>query len=141
MLLLVPIVLLLSFYASTIYGYIYLCFTTFPRIFKMQYGFSNSTASLAYLGIGVGAVLGLFLCGAVSDRLVASLTKKNGGEPRPEYRLPILIFGAVEVSIGLFLYAWSAAYKLHWIIPIIGTLLLGSGMVIAFVSGHDASAI
>ena len=50
-----PIVFLLSLYVSTLYSYLYLCFTTFPRIFEEQYGFSQQSSGLAYLGIGIGS--------------------------------------------------------------------------------------
>lgn len=133
MLFMSPIVFLLSLYASTIYSYLYLCFTTFPRIFQNQYGFSSGPAGLAYLGIGIGSFIGLLLCGAISDRLVKLLTRKHGGDPKPEYRLPALVIGAIMVPIGLFWYGWTAEHKAHWILPIIGTGFLGGGMVISIV--------
>jgi MFS family permease len=129
-----PIVLLLSLYMAIVYGYLYLMFTTFPRVFQGQYGFSNSSIGLAYLGVGIGSLVGLVFCGIVSDRLVKTLTKRNGGTSKPEYRLPIMLVGALVVPIGLFLYGWSADKKLHWIVPIIGTAFLGSGMFCIFVS-------
>lgn len=134
MLFMSPIVFLLSLYMATIYGYLYLLFTTFPRVFEGQYGFSNGSVGLTYLGTGIGSFFGLALCGAVSDRLVVSLTKRNGGTAKPEYRLPTMFIGAWIVPIGLFVYGWAAEKKVHWIVPIIGTGLLGAGMFAVFVS-------
>ncbi|KAJ9156578.1 Mfs multidrug [Pleurostoma richardsiae] len=132
MLCLSPMVLLLSLYAALIYGYLYLCFTTFPRVFEIQYGFSESSSGLVYLGIGVGSLIGLFVCGGTSDRLVKVLAaRRNGGVPKPEYRLPVLILGALLAPAGLFCYAWTAEKKEHWMLPIVGTGFLGGGMVIA----------
>ncbi|KAI4209151.1 MAG: hypothetical protein LQ351_007903 [Letrouitia transgressa] len=132
MLFMSPIVFLLSLYMATIYGYLYLLFTTFPRVFEGQYGFSNGSVGLTYLGTGIGSFFGLALCGAVSDRLVVSLTKRNGGTAKPEYRLPTMFIGAWIVPIGLFVYGWAAEKKVHWIVPIIGTGLLGAGMFAVF---------
>ncbi|KAI9695316.1 MAG: hypothetical protein M1820_008723 [Bogoriella megaspora] len=132
MLFLSPIVFLMSLYMAVIYGYLYLMFTTFPRVFQGQYGFSDEVVGLTYLGTGVGSFFGLALCGAISDRLVKILTERNGGKPKPEYRLPAMFIGTVVVPAGLFLYAWSAEKKEHWILPIIGTGFLGAGMFCLF---------
>lgn len=96
MLFLSPIVFLLSIYMATIYGYLYLLFTTFTRVFQGQYGFSNGSVGLTYIGIGVGSFIGLLFCGAVSDRVVRSLTKRNGGSSKPEYRIPIMFLGCTR---------------------------------------------
>lgn len=134
MLFLSPIVFLMSLYVATVYGYLYLMFTTFPRVFQNQYGFSDSNVGLTYLGVGIGSFFGLALCGAVSDRLVATLTKRNGGSPKPEYRLPAMLLGALIVPIGLFLYGWTADKKVQWMVPIIGTGFVGAGLFAVFVS-------
>lgn len=131
-----PIIFLMSAYAATVFSYAYLCFTTFPRIFKDQYGFGSRASGLTSIGLGVGFVLGLLFCGAVSDRWSAYLTKKNDGMAKPEYRLPTLVSGAVFVPIGLFWYGWTAEYQTHWIVPIIGTAMTGIGIVTAYVSAQ-----
>ena len=51
---------------------------------------------------------------------------------QPEYRLPPLVVGAFFIPAGLFLYGWSAQYKTHWIVPIIGTALVGIGNIAVF---------
>ncbi|KAF4837115.1 Efflux pump radE [Colletotrichum tropicale] len=127
-----PIIFLMSAYAATVFSYAYLCFTTFPRIFKDQYGFGSGASGLTSIGIGVGFILGLLFVGAVSDPWSTYLTKKNDGVAKPEFRLPTLVIGAVFVPVGLFWYGWSAEYKAHWIVPIMGTALLGIGIVTAY---------
>ncbi|KAI8283048.1 Efflux pump radE [Colletotrichum sp. SAR11_240] len=127
-----PIIFLMSAYAATVFSYAYLCCTTFPRIFKDQYGFGSGASGLTSIGIGVGFILGLLFVGAVSDPWSAYLTKKNDGVAKPEFRLPTLVIGAVFVPVGLFWYGWSAEYKAHWIVPIMGTALLGIGIVTAY---------
>lgn len=129
-----PIVFLMSAYAATAFSYAYLCFTTFPRVFRDQYAFGSGASGLTSIGLGIGFVVGLLFCGAVSDPWSAYLAKKNGGLAKPEYRLPTLIAGAVFVPIGLFWYGWTAEYKTHWIVPITGTAFTGFGIVTAYVS-------
>ena len=129
MLFLSPIVALLSLYMAVVYAYLYLLFTTISSLFEDVYGFSQGAAGLAYLGIGVGLTLGLITFGATSDKIVTHLANKNGGERKPEYRLPYMMIGALFVPVGLFWYGWSAEAKLHWIMPIIGTSLVGVGIL------------
>jgi len=128
------IVFLISLYMATIYSYVYLMFTTFPRVFQDQYGFSNGSVGWTYLCMGTGCFFGLLFCGAISDRLLANLTKRNGGTAKPEYRLPAMFIGALIVPVGLFLYGWTAEKKLHWILPIIRSGFLGFGQFAIFVS-------
>ncbi len=112
MLALSPIVFGLSLYIAVVYGYLYLLFTTMTFVFHDQYGISASNIGLVYLGIGLGQFVGLLLFGAYSDKLLRKLAK--GGEMKPEYRLPLLWPGAIMVPLGLFLYGWTAQYKVCW---------------------------
>ncbi|KAL6915812.1 hypothetical protein ACHAP8_005468 [Fusarium lateritium] len=132
MLLFAPIVSLLSLYMALVYGYLYLLFTAIPTLFVKEYHFSSGSVGLSYLGIGVGSLIGLVISGATSDPLVNYLAKKNGGERKPEYRLPLMAAACFMVPAGLFMFGWSAEARTHWIVPIIGTSFLGVGMIIVF---------
>lgn len=50
------------------------------------------------------------------------------------YRLLPLVFGVPLLPIGLFVYGWTAQYKVHWIVPIIFTSFTGAGLVFSFVT-------
>jgi multidrug resistance protein len=132
--LLSPIVFILSLYAAIVYSYLYLCFTTFEVVFAGQYGFSSGEAGLATLGLGIGSTLGCIVCGLAVNAISKHLVAKNGGELKPEYRLPPMIAGAFFIAVGLFRYGWSAEAKTHWIVPIIGTVVLGLGIIFTYVS-------
>ena len=127
-----PIVLALSILMGINYGYLYLCFTTFPIVFQHVYGFSEGTSGLAYLGLGLGCLLGLGLIGKYSDDIVVHMTAKSGVR-KPEYRLPLMIFGNLCIPIGLFWYGWSADKQVHWIVPIIGSAVFGAGVLGTFI--------
>ncbi|EXJ76294.1 uncharacterized protein A1O5_00802 [Cladophialophora psammophila CBS 110553] len=116
-----------SLYVAVGYGYMYLIFSTITRVFLDQYHFNRSTVGLVFLGVGIGQFISLGLFSVYSDKLLQKLAKAKGGQMKPEYRLPLLWPGAVLVPAGLLVYGWSAEYKLHPIIPIIGTGLLGAG--------------
>jgi multidrug resistance protein len=108
-----PIVLSLSLLMGVNYAYLYLCFTTFPIVFQEVYGFSEGTSGLAYLGLGIGAVIGLAISAKFSDPYVVKMTKATGVR-LPEYRLPLMIAAHFFIVIGLFWYGWSADKGAHW---------------------------
>ncbi|KAE8161638.1 major facilitator superfamily domain-containing protein [Aspergillus tamarii] len=122
-----PIVLIVSLYSAVTYSYMYVLFTTFTDVFENVYGFSPGQAGLGYLGLGMGFCVGQITVGYYSDRHVKKQEKIHG-KMKPEHRLPPLVLGCFLVPIGLFWYGWSAQYRLHWIVPIIGTFFVGAGI-------------
>ena len=108
-----PIVLSLSALMGINYAYLYLCFTTFPIVFQEVYHFSEGISGLAYLGLGIGSMVGLAFIGKYSDPIVVKMTAKSG-ERKPEYRLPLMIIAHLFIPIGLFWYGWSADKHAHW---------------------------
>jgi hypothetical protein len=49
------------------------------------------------------------------------------GSSEPEFRLPPAIAGALLVPAGIFMFGWSAYPWVHWIVPIIGSAIFGTG--------------
>lgn len=98
-----PIVLLLSLYAGTLYGLIFLLFTTFPGVFEETYHFGTGVSGLAYLGLGLGFLIGLLVFSFLSDKL---LNQKKGDVKdaiaRPEERLILMKWIAPITPLGLF---------------------------------------
>jgi MFS family permease len=119
-----PIVLLLAFYLALIFGVAMLLFATFPLVFEKTYHWSVGVSGLAYIGVGVGAGLGLFTFARLSDAL---LRTAGGG---PERRLLLMMWLSPTVPVGMILYGWTTYYKVHWIVPIIGTSIAGIGIVV-----------
>ncbi|CAK7232838.1 hypothetical protein SBRCBS47491_008404 [Sporothrix bragantina] len=124
---------LLSFYTATMYGMLYLMFTTIPTVFRDLYGWNVSLAGLAYAPFGVGMILGLLLIMATNDRTIAKLTKVNNGVYEPEMRLPHCVYYGALVPISLFWYGWSCQERVHWACPIVGMLFFGIGMIGIFI--------
>lgn len=127
-----PIVGLLSVFIAIVYSYMYLLFTTFTAVFEDNYGFNTGAAGLAYIGLGMGFVIGQVFVGLFTDRYLARQKAKRGGVSKPEDRLPPLVIGSFLFPIGLFWYGWTAEYRVHWIVPIIGTSFCGVGILAVF---------
>ena len=125
MLMFSPIVLALSTFCALVFGLTFLLFTTFPLVFQEQYGFTSGIAGLSYLGLGIGMIFGLALFSVFSDRMLKARAGK--AEMKPEYRLPLMVYFTPIMPIGFFWYGWSANAKIHWIVPILGTLIIGLG--------------
>ncbi|KAL2830809.1 major facilitator superfamily domain-containing protein [Aspergillus cavernicola] len=150
MLFLSPITAITSLYVAVSYGYLYLMFTTITTVFQETYGFTTGTVGLAYLGLGIGSLIGIAYTSITSDRIIrkkkaaaANTTDtdtdtdtdtENGGTVKPEYRLAALPLGSFLIPASLFLYGWTAQYKIHWIVPIISHVPIGIGNLIIFMS-------
>ncbi|RYP33113.1 hypothetical protein DL767_004898 [Monosporascus sp. MG133] len=89
-------------------------------------------AGLNYLALAIGYILGTQICTRLIDVVYKRLKETRGkGTGLPEYRLPLLLPGALMVPIGLFWYGWSAQSRLHWIMPDIGIAIFGAGVKFA----------
>jgi len=51
---------------------------------------------------------------------------------KPEDRLILLVYCSPILPIGFFWYGWSAEAHTHWIVPILGTTVIGIGMLCTF---------
>ncbi|KAL4779845.1 major facilitator superfamily domain-containing protein [Aspergillus varians] len=124
-----PIVLFLATYMALVYGLLYLFFTTIPTVFEEQYDFSPGLTGVAYIGMGVGFFSALLITALTSDKVLLKLAARNGGKLEPEMRLPSLVFWACVLPISFFWYGWTAERQVHWIVPIIGMVPFGVGMM------------
>lgn len=129
-----PIVTVMCTYVAVLYGILYLLFATYSFVFKEVYGYSTFAAGLVFLAGGIGTLTGLLYIAKFSDR---NLKKRAaaGKMVTPEDRLPLIITipGALTFPLGLFLYGWTVEYKVHWVVPQIGTAITGFGSILIFV--------
>ena len=135
-----PIVTSVSVFMAVVFGQLYLLYTTITFIFEAQYRFGHNVTGLSFLGLGVGMFVGVGIFGAVSDHtLIARARNSDGGDLKPEYRLPLVVYGVILISTGLFIYGWTAEKHIMWIVPIIGTFFVGTGLMSTFVSLREPS--
>lgn len=128
-----PIIFLLSLYMAVCYGLLYLLFTTISSVFIESYHWAPDITGLAYIGLGVGFFAGLIVVAKISDATVIRMTNANHGVFEPEMRLPACIFFSCFIPVTFFVYGWTAYYHVHWIVPIIGLMPFGFGMMGIFI--------
>ncbi|KAI2641974.1 major facilitator superfamily domain-containing protein [Xylaria nigripes] len=126
-----PMCLLLSLLSAVLLGIIYLFFGAFPLVFGNNYGFKLWEIGLSFIGIFLGMVIAA-LSNPVWQMVHRRLVRKNHNVPEPEFRLASSILGAVLVPIGLFWFAWTSFPRIHWILPIIGSVIFGCGTLLVF---------
>ncbi|KAF2740511.1 MFS general substrate transporter, partial [Polyplosphaeria fusca] len=131
MLFLSPIVFLMSLYVAVNYGIMYLLFIIITFVFEERYHFSTGSVGLSYLGAGIGMIVGMGALGVISDKIIRKQIAK--GNVKPEHRLPLLLTmpGALGLPIGLFVYGWTAQYRVHWITYLVDALTLHAASAIA----------
>ncbi|KAL5327851.1 hypothetical protein ACEPPN_005557 [Leptodophora sp. 'Broadleaf-Isolate-01'] len=141
-----PVVLITAIYVGVVYGYLYLLFTTFTPVFEEVYGFSTGSVGLTFMGLGIGSVIGVAFFAWSTDRMfkrrkaaqeaaAASGDEGAGGQvtaPEPEIRLQMVIPTYALIPVGLFIYGWTTHYHVHWMVPILATVLIGIGNMAVF---------
>lgn len=111
-----PMVACIAFYASFVYGLLYMTLEVFPIVFREQRGFGPVVSTLPFLGLFVG-ILSAMGINLANQGFYAKAVAKNKGRAAPEARLPPMVIGGVFFTAGLFWFGWTAAPKYHWAIP------------------------
>ena len=145
MLLTEPIVATFNTYSAFNFGVLYAFFAAFPFVFEKQYGFDSISTGLTFLGLGVGIIIASTCIVSFTKlyyipRVRKAVLEKQPPPPfatsrlKPEKRLPLAIAGGPILTVGLFLFGWSAAYRVHWIVPTIAEALFGLGNMLVFMA-------
>ncbi|KAH7254440.1 hypothetical protein MRS44_016882 [Fusarium solani] len=126
-----PICFLVALYASFCYGILYMQLGAIPIIFGEIKGWGLLVSELPFLCIFIGAVLG---CGAnvYNQLLYNKAYHAAGNRAVPEKRLPPMMIGSFVFCGGQFLTGWTAQKDIHWVVPCIGLVLLGTGFFTIF---------
>ncbi|KAH9894703.1 MFS multidrug transporter-like protein [Xylariomycetidae sp. FL2044] len=132
-----PAVQIPSIYRAVQYGIMYLVLSIFGEVWEIKYDESPTTATLNYLSLCIGFVIGLNMSHSLIDGLYLYFKKRNNThEGVPEWRVPPMLIGGLLAPIGLFIYGWAAQYRVHWSIPNMGCVILAMGLIITFQSSQ-----
>lgn len=127
-----PMCLALCTFSAILLGILYLFFEAFPLVFGGVYGFSLQQTGLTFIGMLVGMCIGLATDPFWDRHYERLFAKSPANPPPPELRLPPAMAGGLLVPIGIFWFAWTARPSVHWIVPIIGTSVFGTGVLLTF---------
>ncbi|KAE8367279.1 major facilitator superfamily domain-containing protein [Aspergillus caelatus] len=127
-----PVVTGLAVYNAVVYGFTYLLFSTFSVVFEDQYHFDQGRLGLVYLGLAIGFLVSLSIASVVNDRTHKRLSKEHGAT-KPEFRLVSLVYGAIAIPIGFFIYGWTVQYHVDSVVPIFATGIVGFGVMFTFI--------
>ncbi|KAJ5405736.1 fluconazole resistance protein 1 [Penicillium sp. CMV-2018d] len=127
------ILLLSTIYLSIVYGYTYITMTTIAPVFQERYKFSEGASGLAFLGLCLGLGFGALLCSFFLDRYTQR-AKTRSEVFAPEQRLLLLLPACLLMSSGLFIFGWTVQYRIQFVVPILGTALVGLGLAATSIS-------
>lgn len=107
-------------------------FLAYPIVFAEYRGINEAVATLPYIGLIIGVLIGCAIVIAFEPRYNRKL-KANNGLPVPEQRLVPMMIGAVIFPIGLFWFAWTGNYpSISWAAPAVSGILTGAGILTIF---------
>lgn len=132
LLLLDQMALLLSIWTALLLGILYLALEAFPIIFG-RHGFDMQQTGLTFLGIGLGQTLA-FLTQPLWTKALIRISEKHDGKPPAEVHLYMGQLGGILVPLSLYWLAFTTYQSVHWIVPIIASVPLGSGIYFVFKS-------
>jgi len=116
-----PIIQVLAVYQAFNFGTLYLLISGFPALWEERYGMPRGDASLNYLSIAIGSLIGVGICGPATDAVYAALKRRRGipdDEPGlPEFRMPLVVPVSILSPCAIILYGWAAQEKMHWVVP------------------------
>ncbi|KAF5691736.1 multidrug resistance [Fusarium circinatum] len=130
-----PIVIFLAAYMTYLYGTMYLVLSTFSGLFEKVHHETPGYQGLNYISLAIGLFIGTYICARSQDRIYKALKRrrwKEGQPGRPEFRIPMMIPGAILVPTGLLIYSWTAEKRTHWMGPNVGACVYTTGVIIGF---------
>ncbi|KAG9191578.1 hypothetical protein G6011_10312 [Alternaria panax] len=130
-----PLVLFTCLYLSYAYAIFYIFLQSFPIIFQGIYQFNAGETGLAFLPIGVGAVIsaGIYLSW---DWYLARAQCRNRPWSQNEEmrRLPLACIAGPFFVVSAFWLGWTSREGIHWIVPTLAGILFGMGYLCLFMA-------
>ena len=124
-----PAIAFVNLYTALVYGIYYSFFEVFPLVYPPMYGFSLGTIGVVFTCVLVSCGFGVAVyCAYLNWYLIPDIMKR--GLRAQEHRLVPALFASFGPPIGLFLFAWTANPKIHWIAPTIGITIYGGSVFV-----------
>ncbi|OAL38927.1 hypothetical protein AYO20_01678 [Fonsecaea nubica] len=95
----------------------------FPLVYTAIYGFNLGELGLTFVTIGVGCTIAVVVYNTYLLLYLVPDIIKNGLRA-PEHRLVPALFGVCTLPAGLFMFGWTSRHGVHWIVSIIGVIIV-----------------
>lgn len=127
-----PVLALLDIHLALVYFLFYLFFESFPLVFDETYHWTTITQTCAYLAMVVGIVItagpyGLLL----HKKLVQPIKNDTKANPIAIFS-SVAILASLLIPVGMLIFGWTSSPRIHWIVPLIGLTIWGSGCWVIF---------
>ena len=124
-----PAIAFVNLYTALVYGIYYSFFEVFPLVYPVYYHMSIGIVGVVFTCILVSCLIGVAIyCSYLNWYLIPDIMKR--GLRAQEHRLVPALFGCFGPPIGLFLFAWTANPKIHWIASVIGISIYGASVFV-----------
>jgi DHA1 family multidrug resistance protein-like MFS transporter len=131
-----PAIAFTAVYIALVYGIYYSFFECFPLVYTEMYGFNLGELGLTFLSVSVAvtiAIVGYYwyiYTTFTKPESSPSDTEKgdDAAEAPPERRLIPAMAVTFLIPVGLFVFAWTANSKIHWIASMIGIVIATIGI-------------
>ncbi|KAI8391752.1 major facilitator superfamily domain-containing protein [Radiomyces spectabilis] len=119
------------------FGTMFTIETIIPDLYAHTYRFESWQTGLSFLGAGIGNVLGSFVSGKLSDRLLKRARAQRGGVARAEDRLTLNAWpgGYILVPLGVLLFGWAINMRFSVWVSIVGFAIVCFGMSQVYAAG------
>lgn len=97
------------------------------QYYDPPYSYGNIAVGLMNIPCLIGAIIGCFFAGTLSDYFTIYLAKRNKGIQEAEYRLWFLLPPAIIAPVGLILFAVGTDQVWSWVPTYIGLGFIGFG--------------
>ncbi|KAH7126856.1 major facilitator superfamily domain-containing protein [Dendryphion nanum] len=119
-----PVVFWFSLWVAFSWAVLYLTLAAIPLVFQRNHGFNLQEANAVFAAMCVGAILATFL--SIYQEKIAKRYGKLASTP--EGRLYFACIESALMPIGLFMFGWTSAPTIHWIVPSIAVTLATMGI-------------
>lgn len=121
-----------------IYGILYLCFVAYPIIYTDMRGWTLGQTGLAFLGIGLGTMLGIIAEPLFRKMINSHKKDPETGKVPPEASVSVICIAAILCPIGQLWFSWTCVpITIHWIWPILAGIPFGAGNTLVFIYGTN----
>ncbi|KAF8837441.1 MFS general substrate transporter [Paxillus ammoniavirescens] len=122
-----PLVQSFSIWVGFTWGVVYCLLESISPMFETVYGFNVRQTGYVYGALSVGAFIG-FIANMYQDKLY----RIHYTQKKQEARLYLACVAALCLPVGMFIVAWTASPKIHWMAPVTGLTVFMAGVMIIF---------